>query len=105
MTFHRDDRGVLELLNGPQVRGLVDREARAIAADAPSYIPGAGGGIRRSYRTRAAHQSPQGATAMVYTTHIAGHIFEWGSASHVAHGPLRRAVERRRLRLNRAEKP
>lgn len=105
MTFHIDHKGITDLVNGPGAVALVEKEAKATARAASLLIPGAHIWTRRTYRSTPARTSPAGATATVYTTDVAGHIFEWGSVKSPVYAPLRRAVQRRGLRLRQVPKP
>lgn len=97
--FRKNPALEAEILALPGTHAALEEAGRAVARVARSLAPNGSGGYRRSIKVDRDANS-----TIVYTTDIAGHLVEFGSAKNPAYAPLRRAVRAAGLRLDETSK-
>lgn len=97
--FRKNPALKLEVAKLPGAHVALEEAAQAVAQITRTLAPRGSGGYRRSIGVERDADS-----TTVYTTDIAGHIVEFGSANNPAYAPIRRAVRAAGLRLDESSK-
>ena len=99
-SFRKNPALEVEIAKLPGTRKVLEEAAQAVAHAARSIAPHK---TRRGYK-QSIEVGRDANSTTVYTTDIAGHLVEYGSAKNPAYAPIRRAVRAAGLRLDETSK-
>ena len=100
-NFRKNPALEIEIAKLPGTHKVLEEAAQAVARVARSIAPQES---RRKNYKRSIKVARDANSTTVYTTDIAGHLVEYGSAKNPAYAPLRRAVRAAGLRLDENSK-